>query len=78
MEFDLKWVHMARYELILKLDGALWLTIISKTPLTPRKAMEGPKNPKESKKCVSKGQDPPPPPPPLYAHVLTGHFGTAT
>ena len=23
MEFDLKWVHMARYELILKLDGAL-------------------------------------------------------
>ena len=48
MEFDLKWVHMARYELILKLDGALWLTIISKTPLTPRKAMEGPKNPKES------------------------------
>ena len=26
MEFDLKWVHMARYELILKLDGALWWT----------------------------------------------------
>ena len=23
MEFDLAWVHMARYELILKLDGAL-------------------------------------------------------
>ena len=42
MEFGLKWVHMARYDLILKLDGALWLTIISKTPLTPRKAMEGP------------------------------------
>ena len=35
MEFDLKWVHMPRYELILTLDGALWLTIISKTPLTP-------------------------------------------
>ena len=48
MKFGLKWVHMARYELILRLDGALWLTIISKTPLTPRKAMEGPKNPKES------------------------------
>ena len=37
MEFGLKWVHMAQYELILKLDGALWLTIISKIPLTPRK-----------------------------------------
>ena len=24
-KFDLKWVHMARYELILKLDGALCL-----------------------------------------------------
>ena len=48
MEFGLKWVHMARYELILRLDGALWLTIISKKTLTPRKAMEGPKNPKES------------------------------
>ena len=34
MEFDLKWVHMARYELILTLDGALWLTIISKATLT--------------------------------------------
>ena len=41
-KFDLKWVHMARYELILRLDGALWLTIISKPPLTPKKAMEGP------------------------------------
>ena len=28
MEFCLKWVHMARYELILRLDGALWLGII--------------------------------------------------
>ena len=35
MEFDLKWVHMARYELILRLDGALRLTIISEVPLTP-------------------------------------------
>ena len=78
MKFGLKWVHMARYELILRLDGALWLTIISKTPLTPRKAMEGPTNSKESKKNTCKGQDPPSPAPPLYAHVLTGHFGTAT
>ena len=37
MEFDVKWVYMARYELILKLDGALWLTIISKTTLTQKK-----------------------------------------
>ena len=43
MEFDLKWVHMDRYELISRLDGALWLAIISKTPLTPQRAMEGQK-----------------------------------
>ena len=36
MEFDLKWVHMARYELILKLDGALWLRIIFKPLLTQK------------------------------------------
>ena len=45
MEFCLKW-DMARYELILKLDGALCLTMISKTTLTPKKAMEGQKIPK--------------------------------
>ena len=39
---------MARYELILRLDGALWLRIISKAPLIPRKAMEGQQSPKES------------------------------
>ena len=52
MECCLKWVHMARYELILRLDGALWLPIISKTPLVSRKAMEGQKNPKESRKAL--------------------------
>ena len=31
---------MARHELILRLDGALWLTIIFKTPLAPRRAMK--------------------------------------
>ena len=67
MEFDLKWIHMARYELILRLDGALWLTIISKTPLTPRKAMEGQKNTKESKKCTCIGRDPLPRPP--FTHM---------
>ena len=40
MEFGLKWVHMARYGVILRLDGALWLTIISKSPLTPRRAIQ--------------------------------------
>ena len=39
-EFGLKCVHMARYELILKLDGALWLTIIFKTSLTPGRAIK--------------------------------------
>ena len=55
MQFGVKWVHMARYELILRLDGALWLTIISKTPLTPRKAMEGPKIQKETKMAPRRG-----------------------
>ena len=36
MELGLKWVHMARYELILKLDGAIWLKIISKPLLTQK------------------------------------------
>ena len=38
MEFGLKWIHMARYELILRMDGALWLTIIFKPLLTLRRA----------------------------------------
>ena len=52
MEFDLKWVHMARYELILKLDGALWLTIILKPLLTPKGVIKIPKNPKQVLKSV--------------------------
>ena len=39
MKFGLKWVHMARYELILRLDGAVWLTIIFKPLLTPKRAL---------------------------------------
>ena len=37
----LKWVHMARYELILRLDGTLWLwlTIIVKPLLTSQRAI---------------------------------------
>ena len=42
MELDLKWVYMAQYELILKLDGAIWLRIISGHPQKPRaRFMEG-------------------------------------
>ena len=40
MEFGPKWVHMARYELILRLVRALWLRIILKPLLTPKRAME--------------------------------------
>ena len=40
MEIGLKWVHMARYELILRLDGALWLRIIFKPLLTPQRAIK--------------------------------------
>ena len=40
MEFDLKWVQMARYELILRQDGALWLRIILKPLLTPKRAIK--------------------------------------
>ena len=43
MKFDLEWVHMVRYDLILRLDGALWLRIISKPLLIPNKFMKGPK-----------------------------------
>ena len=35
MKLDLKWGLMARYALILRLDGALWLRIISGPLLTP-------------------------------------------
>ena len=43
MEFSLKRVHMAQYELILRLDGALWLKIILKPLLTQKRAMESSK-----------------------------------
>ena len=45
MKFGVKWVHMARYELILRLDGALWLRIILKPFLTPKKGHGIIKNP---------------------------------
>ena len=49
MEFDLKWVRMARYELILRLDGALWVRIMLKPLLTPKTAIEGSRIQEESK-----------------------------
>ena len=36
MEFGLRWVHMVRCELILRLDGALWHTIIFGPLLTQK------------------------------------------
>ena len=45
MEFMAKF--MGRYELILKLDGALWPRIILKLLLTPKGAIEDPTNPKK-------------------------------
>ena len=44
-KFDLKWVHMARYELILKQDGAIWLRIIFKPLLTPKRAIKNKNDP---------------------------------
>ena len=49
MEFGLKWIHMARYELILELDVILWLRIISKPLLTPKETIKDPKKPKKVK-----------------------------
>ena len=39
MEFGLKWVHMVRYELILKQDGAMWLRIILNPLMAPKGAI---------------------------------------
>ena len=42
MESYLKWVQMARYELIVRLDGVLWLRIILKPLLTPKRSIKTP------------------------------------
>ena len=52
MEIELKWVHMAWYGLILRLDGALWLPIILKPLLTPKRAMESSKIHKKVKNLL--------------------------
>ena len=46
MEFGLKCVRLARYGLILKQDGAIWLRIISKPLLNPEGPIKDPKNQK--------------------------------
>ena len=43
----MEWVHVVRYESILRLDGAIWLMIIFQPLLTPKRLMDGPKIPKE-------------------------------
>ena len=53
MEFDPKWVHMARYELILKLDGAIWLRIIFKPILTSKRAITIQNDPKINPEILS-------------------------
>ena len=54
MEIGLKWVHMAQYELILKLERALWLRIVFKPLLTPKGTIKDPKNQKKSLKVRAK------------------------
>ena len=54
MEFDMKWVHMARYGLILKQDRAIWLRIISKPLLTPKGAIKDPPQKKHTQKQKNK------------------------
>ena len=54
MKFGLKWVHMAQYELILRLDGALWLRIIFKPLLTPKRAIKIKNDPKNLKTASHK------------------------
>ena len=56
MEFGLKWVHMARYELILRLGGALWFRIILKPLLTPKEAIKNTKILKKVLKSVPNQQ----------------------
>ena len=58
MEIWLKWVHMARYGLVLRLDGALWLTIVFKPLLTPKGAIKDSKKLQKSLKVRAKPAKP--------------------
>ena len=57
MQFGLKWIHMARYELILRLDGALWLRIIFKPLLTPKTTIQIKKIPKRCEGRAKRGPE---------------------
>ena len=57
MKFCLKWVHMARYELILRLEVALWLRIIFKPLLTPKRAIKSKHDPKKSQNWLGSRWD---------------------
>ena len=49
-ELDLKWVHMAPYGRILRLDGAILLRIISKLLTTHQNPLERPKMKEKKRK----------------------------
>ena len=56
-EFDLKRVHMARYELISRLDRALWLRIIFNPLLTPKRLIKIKKWTKRSEGRAKRGPE---------------------
>ena len=55
MEFDLKWIHMAPYELILRQEEAILLRIISEPLPTPKRVMKGQKIQKNLKSSEEGG-----------------------
>ena len=57
MEFEMKWVHMAPYELILRLDGALWLPIIFKPLLTQKGPYKSKNDPKRCEGRAKRGPE---------------------
>ena len=57
MEIGLKWVHMARYGVILRLDGALWLRIIFKPLLTQKRRRQIKKCPKRNEGHAKRGPE---------------------
>ena len=70
MEIGPKWVHMARYGLILRLDGALWLPIIFKPLRTKKGAIKDAKKSKKSLKVRAKPAKDPTPKLPIQRQSL--------
>ena len=50
IEFDLTWIHLAPYALILRQDEAIWLRIIFIPVSTHQKAVKDQTSPKENSK----------------------------